>query len=70
MKVVTNKYFISASIVLVTLLLVVSFLLMTSSYFNTKEINRFTSQCYDHGGEVILEIHNNFTNDYSFECKR
>ncbi|MCP3027180.1 hypothetical protein [Halobacillus sp. A5] len=70
MTLLTNKYFISASIVITALLLAGSFILLTNYYFNTKEINSFTSQCYDHGGQVLLEIHNNFTNDYSFECKR
>ena len=64
-----NKHFIGILSILVTLLLVASFLTISTSYFNTKEINTLSSQCYENGGEVILEIHNNLTSEYSFECK-
>lgn len=64
-----NQYVIVILSIIVTLLLVVSFLIISTSYFNTSEINLFTSQCYENGGEVILEIHNDFTSEYSFECK-
>ncbi|WP_342429701.1 hypothetical protein [Neobacillus sp. FSL H8-0543] len=64
-----NKYLNGIPWVLITLLLVVCFLIIASSYFNTKEISSVTSQCYENGGEAILEIHNNITNKYSFECK-
>lgn len=47
----------------------VSFITHTYSYFNTKEINLLITGCYENGGEVILEIHNNLTSNYSFECK-
>lgn len=47
----------------------VSFITHTYSYFNTKEINLLSTRCYEIGGEVKLEIHNNLTSDYSFECK-
>lgn len=56
-------------IILLTLLLVISVLVNCSAYFNTKEIQSFSSQCYDQGGEVILKIHNPITNAYSFTCK-
>ena len=57
------------SSILVTLLLVASFFTIATSYFNTKEINTLSSQCYENDGEIILEIHNNLTSKYSFECK-
>lgn len=47
----------------------VSLITHTNSYFNTKTINLLIAGCYDIGGEVILEIHNNVTSSYSFECK-
>lgn len=55
-------------LIFLTLLLVISVLANCSSYFNSKQIQSITSQCYDKGGEAILEIHNPFTNDYSFSC--
>ncbi len=64
-----NKHFIGILSILVTLLLVASFLTISTSYFNTKEISTLSSQCYENGGEIILEIHNNLTSEYSFECK-
>lgn len=68
MPVFKNKHVIGISWILVTFLLVASFLTIASSYFNTKEISSFSSQCYENGGQVLLEIHNNFTNEYFFEC--
>ncbi|MED3971304.1 hypothetical protein [Priestia megaterium] len=56
-------------LVLLTLLLVISILVHLSNYFNSKEIQSFSSQCYDQGGEVILKIHNPVINNYSFTCK-
>ncbi len=55
--------------ILVTPLILASFLTITTSYFNTKEISTLSSQCYENGGEIILEIHNHLTSKYSFECK-
>jgi hypothetical protein len=69
MKVFKNKRYIGISSILVTLLLVASFFTIETSYFNTKEINTLSSQCYENDGEVILEIHNSLTSKYSFECK-
>ena len=63
------KHFKGILSILVPLLLVASFLTIGTSYFNTKEINTLSSQCYENDGEVILEIHNNLTSKYSFECK-
>ncbi len=56
-------------LIILTLLLVTSVLVNCASYFNSKQIESISSQCYDKGGEVILEIHNLFTNDYSFMCR-
>jgi hypothetical protein len=69
MELLKNKYFIGISWILATLLLVVSFLVISTSYFNTQEIRLMTSECNENSGEVIIEIHNNLTNEYSFECK-
>ena len=69
MTISKNKNIINISWIIITLLLVASLLTLASSYFNTKEISTVTSQCYENGGEPILEIHNNITSEYSFECK-
>lgn len=65
-----NKYFLQVfglmGMVLIGLLLIT----VTSSYFNTKEINLLTSGCTKAGGASTLEIHNNITSEYSFECKK
>ncbi|MEX3624725.1 hypothetical protein [Viridibacillus arvi] len=65
-----NKYFISVLWIIFIALFGVSFLIHIYSYFNTKEINYASSQCYENGGEVILKIYNNLTSDYYFECKK
>lgn len=64
-----NKFLISIIIIAVTFLLLVSLLLNASFYFYTDEIRSLTSQCNDRDGEVKLEIHNNLSGSYSFECK-
>ena len=69
MVLLKNKYFIGILWILVTLLLVAHFLVISTGYLNTKEISLLASQCYENSGEVIIEIHNNLTNKYSFECK-
>ncbi|PVE64399.1 hypothetical protein [Priestia megaterium] len=64
-----NKNTTAISLLIVTLL-IVSFILITSTtYFNNKQIQSASSQCYEKGGEVQLEIHNTWTNDFSFQCK-
>jgi len=65
-----NKHVNGILWISVVILLCVSLFTMVSSYFNTKEINFASSQCYKYGGEVQLEIHNNLTSEYSFECKQ
>ncbi|QTD42771.1 hypothetical protein [Sporosarcina sp. Te-1] len=50
-------------------LFAVSLMTLANSYFNNKAINLLLTGCYDNGGEAILEIHNNVTSSYSFECK-
>jgi len=70
MTIFKNKYFAGNLWILAIALLVLSFLTHVNSYFNTKEINLFSTQCYENEGEVILEIHNNITGEYSFECKK
>ncbi|MCM3712412.1 hypothetical protein [Sporosarcina luteola] len=44
-------------------------LTITTGYYHNSEINLLLTDCYKNGGEVILEIHNNLTGSYSFECK-
>lgn len=51
-------------------LLIVAFMVLTTSYFNTKEIKLASEGCYEVGGNVVLEIHNSVTSSYSFECKK
>ncbi|PJN90802.1 hypothetical protein CVN76_00925 [Bacillus sp. mrc49] len=64
-----NKRFKGISIVFATALFVSSVLIVSSSYFNSKQIQSETSQCYQNNGNVMLEIHNRFTNEFSFECQ-
>lgn len=52
------------------ILLVASFLVITSSYFNTREIDSLSRQCAENGGNTSLEIHSALFASYSFECKR
>lgn len=70
MTVFKNKYFTGVLLILVMVLFGFAFLTIAYSYFNTSEINLLITGCYEIDGEVILEIHNNFTSEYSFECKR
>lgn len=65
-----NKYLLPVigliGVTIIGLLLII----VTSSYFHTKEINLLTSGCTKAGGASTLVIHNNLTSDYSFECKK
>ncbi|MFE0506806.1 hypothetical protein ACWF7H_17840 [Peribacillus butanolivorans] len=65
-----NKHFTGVLWILVIAFFGVAYLTIESSYFNTKEINLASTRCYEIGGEVILEIHNNLTSEYSIECKK
>ncbi|MBQ4870045.1 hypothetical protein IHQ11_26715 [Priestia megaterium] len=56
-------------LIMITLLIMTSILIVSASYFNNKQIQSASSQCYDKGGEVQVEIHNTWTNDFSFQCK-
>lgn len=69
MRLSKKKYVTGVLLIALTLLLIVSFLIASTSYFNTKEIRALSSQCHENGGEQTLEIHNNLTSKYSFECK-
>ena len=64
-----KKYVTGVLLIAITLLLVVSLLIASTSYFNTKEIGALSSQCHENGGEETLEIQNNLTSKYSFECR-
>lgn len=70
MTVFKRKHFSRVLLILVLALFGVTILTIASSYFNTSEINLASTRCYEMGGEVILEIHNNFTSEYSFKCKK
>lgn len=52
------------------ILLIASLLVITSSYFNTKQIDSLSMQCSENGGNTALEIHSALFASYSFECKR
>lgn len=65
-----NKNLVGFVFVSLFTLIVVSLLIISYGYFNMKEISLLTSKCYENGGEAILEIHNNITGRYSFECKK
>ncbi|WP_298471410.1 hypothetical protein [uncultured Psychrobacillus sp.] len=65
-----NKYLLSIIGLIGVVVAGLLFLTVTSSYFNTKEINLLTSGCTEAGGASTLEIHNNLTSEYSFECKK
>ncbi|MCG3088531.1 hypothetical protein [Sporosarcina cyprini] len=54
---------------LVIVLFAVCLIMLTDNYFNNQQINLLLTGCSKNGGEAILEIHNNFTGSYSFECK-
>ena len=65
-----NKNILGLLFILLLLIIVVSFLIISYGYFNTKEISSLTSLCVENGGKPILEIHNNLTSNYSFECEK
>ncbi|KGX87891.1 hypothetical protein N784_12335 [Pontibacillus litoralis JSM 072002] len=56
--------------VFLVLIIAIEFVYLTTSYFHTKEINLLITQCYEHDGEIMLEIHDSLTNSYSFTCKK
>lgn len=64
-----NKNVTGVLLIGIILLLVFSLLIASTSYFNTKEIRALSSQCHENGGEETVEIHNNLTSKYSFECR-
>jgi hypothetical protein len=55
MVLLKNKYFMVILWISATLLLVASFLVISTGYFNTKEISLLTSQCYENSGEKRLD---------------
>ena len=65
-----NKYFLSIIGLIGLAVMGLLLITVTSSYFNTKEINLLTSGCTEAGGASTLEIHNNITSEYSFECTK
>ncbi|MFS0575063.1 hypothetical protein AB1K83_05485 [Sporosarcina sp. 179-K 3D1 HS] len=69
MTIFKNKHFTGVLSVVVLALFALSFLTHSYSYFHTKEINLLSTRCYENDGKVLLEIHNNLTGAYSFECQ-
>ncbi len=61
----TNGLLIVVSVLLLAFALVITF-----SYFNTKQIDSLSTQCSENGGNTELEIHSALFASYSFECKR
>ncbi|CDQ20040.1 hypothetical protein BN982_02352 [Halobacillus karajensis] len=65
-----NKIVLGFTFIILLLLIAVLIMVISYGYFNTKEINLLTSRCNEVGGESVLDIHNNLTSTYSFECKK
>ena len=64
-----KKEFLSSFTLAFTgILLLVSLLVVSASYFNNKEIETLTSQYFKRNGEPTLKIYNGLTNNYSFVC--
>ncbi len=68
MNTLRNKKSIGIFSMIMLLVVVALVLTISTSYFNTKELNNIATQCYENNGVAKLEIHNNLTNRYSFEC--
>lgn len=60
----------NSMLIVMGVLLLTSLLVITSSYFNTKQIDSLSTQCLENGGNTELDIHNALLASYSFECKR
>lgn len=63
-----NKMILAFTSVFTGVILTGSILIASASYFNNKEIDSLTSQCYQNDGEPALTIHNQLTHNYSFQC--
>lgn len=57
-------------LIVMGILLLAFVLVITSGYFNTKQIDSLSTQCSENGGNTDLEIHSALFASYSFECKR
>lgn len=57
-------------LIVMSIFLLAFVLVITSSYFNTKQIDSLSTQCSENGGNTELEIHSALFASYSFECKR
>ncbi|PSL40886.1 hypothetical protein B0H99_10318 [Planomicrobium soli] len=64
------KHVKNFTVIALSIILLSSFLVIASSYFNSKQIGSLSMQCIENNGIIHLEIHNSLTNDYSFECKK
>ena len=63
-----NKMILAFTSVFTGVILTGSILIASASYFNNKEIDSLTSQCYQNDGEPTLTINNQLTHNYSFQC--
>lgn len=63
-----NKFLLAFTSVFTSIILTTSFLVASASYFNNKEIDSLTSQCYQNDGVPTLTINNQLTHKYSFQC--
>lgn len=68
-QILANRLNVSIAALLGLIVLLVALLVLSTSYFNSKEIQLLTAGCSEQGGETVLEIHNPFTTAYSFECR-
>lgn len=65
-----NKLILSFTVVVTGIIFTSSILIASASYFNNKEIDSLTNQCYQNNGEPTLKISNELTNNYSFNCNK
>ena len=63
-----NKIIVAFTSVFTGVIFTGSILIASASYFNNKEIDSLTAQCYQNDGEPTLIINNQLTNNYSFQC--
>ena len=63
-----NKIILAFTSVFTGVIFTGSILIASASYFNNKEIDLLTSQCYQNDGEPTLTINNPLTHNYSFQC--
>lgn len=65
-----NKFVISFTLAFTGIFFTGSLLVASASYFNNKEIEALTSQCYQNNGEPTLKINNGLKKNYTFVCNK